>query len=76
MLGEHDDAGALTSRIRELSGAFQPPEDACPSYRGLYQALDEFERDLHHHIHLENNVLFPRAMEMERSLQEVAHVRN
>ena len=76
MLGEHDDAGALTGRIRELSGAFQPPEGACPSYRGLYHALDEFERDLHHHIHLENNVLFPRAVELERSLQEVVHVRN
>lgn len=76
MLAEHDDAGALTSRIRELSGAFQPPEDACPSYRGLYHALEEFERDLHHHIHLENNVLFPRAVEMERSLQEAAHVRD
>jgi regulator of cell morphogenesis and NO signaling len=76
MLSEHDDAGALTSRIRELSGAFQPPEGACPSYRSLYHALEEFERDLHHHIHLENNVLFPRAVDMERSLQEIAHVRN
>ena len=74
MLSEHDDAGALTSRIRELSGAFQPPESACSSYRGLYHRLEEFERDLHHHIHLENNILFPRAVEMERSLQETAHV--
>lgn len=76
MLSEHDDAGALTSRIRELSGSYQPPDGACPSYRGLYHALEEFERDLHRHIHLENNALFPRAVEMERSLQESAHVRN
>lgn len=70
MLAEHDDAGALTARIRELSGGFQPPPDACPSYRGLYHGLEEFERDLHHHIHLENNILFPRALEMERSPRE------
>lgn len=74
MLAEHDDAGALTSRIRELSCGFQAPEGACTSYRGLYHALEGFERDLHHHIHLENNVLFPRAVKMERSLQESAHV--
>ena len=74
MLGEHDDAGALLSQIRDLSSGFQPPDGACPSYHGLYQALEEFERDLHHHVHLENNILFPRAVEMERSLKETAHV--
>jgi regulator of cell morphogenesis and NO signaling len=74
MLAEHDEAGALTARIRELSADFQPPADACPSYRGLYHGLKEFEQDLHHHIHLENNILFPRALEMERSLQETASV--
>ena len=76
MLAEHDDAGALTARIRELSGSYQPPEGACPSYRGLYHGLEEFERDLHHHVHLENNILFPRAVEMERSCPEAAHVHN
>ena len=76
MLADHDDAGALTAKIRELSGGYQPPDDACPSYRGLYHALEEFARDLHQHVHLENNVLFPRAVEMERSLQVTAHVRN
>jgi len=76
MLADHDDAGALTARIRELSSGYQVPADACPTYRGLYHALDEFERDLHHHVHLENNILFPRAVEMERSLQEPAHVRD
>jgi len=43
------------------------PANACPSYKGLYHALDEFERDLHRHVHLENNILFPRAVELEQS---------
>ncbi|MGA2882584.1 MAG: iron-sulfur cluster repair di-iron protein [Bryobacteraceae bacterium] len=76
MLAEHDDAGALTAKIRELSSNYQPPDGACPTYRGLYFALEEFERDLHHHVHLENNILFPRAVALERSLQETTHVRN
>lgn len=66
MLADHDDAGALTVRIRALSGGFTAPADACPTYRALYQGLEDFERDLHQHIHLENNILFPRALEMER----------
>jgi regulator of cell morphogenesis and NO signaling len=74
MLADHDDAGALLAKIRDLSGNYRPPEGSCPSYRGLYHALEEFERDLHHHVHLENNILFPRAMEMERSLKETANV--
>jgi regulator of cell morphogenesis and NO signaling len=69
MLADHDDAGALTARMRALSANYQAPDEACPSYRGLYHDLEEFERDLHHHVHLENNVLFPRALEMERTLQ-------
>ncbi len=76
MLAEHDDAGALTARIRELSGDYQPPDGACPSYRGLYHALEEFERDLHRHVHLENNILFPRALVLEHSLQAPAQVGN
>jgi regulator of cell morphogenesis and NO signaling len=74
MLDDHDDAGALTARIRDLSAGHRAPEGSCPTYRGLYQALEEFERDLHQHIHLENNILFPRAVEIERSRQETAHV--
>lgn len=66
MLADHDDAGALTARIRALSGGFAAPADACPTYRALYQGLEDFERDLHQRIHLENNILFPRALEMER----------
>ena len=74
MLADHDDAGALLAKMRDLSGGYRAPDGSCPSYRGLYQALEEFERDLHHHVHLENNILFPRAVEMERSLKETAHV--
>lgn len=73
MLADHDDAGELTARIRALSSNFHLPEDACPTYAALYHGLEEFERDLHHHVHLENNILFPRALEMER--RENAHVR-
>jgi regulator of cell morphogenesis and NO signaling len=62
---EHDAAGEILREIRSLSSDFKPPEDACVSYRTLYQALEELEQDLHQHIHLENNLLFPRAVQME-----------
>lgn len=74
MLADHDDAGALAAQIRALSGDFQPPASACPTYRGLYHGLEEFERDLHHHVHLENNILFPRALEMEREASARVHI--
>ncbi len=67
MVAEHDDAGALLARIRELSSGYKAPVGACPTYLGLYLALEEFEHDLHQHIHLENNALFPRAVEMEQA---------
>ena len=70
MLAEHSDAGALLEQIRSLANDFQPPESACPSYRRLYSGLEEFERDLHQHIQLENNFLFPRSAELERSLSK------
>lgn len=65
MMMEHDSAGELTAEIRALSGGYQPPEGACPSYRGFFSGLQEFEADLHRHVHLENNILFPRAQRME-----------
>jgi len=67
MTQEHDAAGALTSEIRRLSGNFTTPEDACPTFHAFYDGLREFEQDLHHHIHLENNILFPRAIALEVS---------
>ena len=66
MVQEHESAGALLASIRRLSSNFQPPMGACPSYIGLYHGLEEFERDLHLHVHLENNILFPRAQDLER----------
>jgi len=69
MMHEHDTAGNLLRSMRGLSHDYQPPESACFSYRTLYSALQEFERDLHQHIHLENNILFPKAVEMEATRQ-------
>ena len=63
---EHETAGNLLRNMRALSDGYNPPAQACTSYKTLYSALAEFERDLHQHIHLENNILFPRAIEMER----------
>ena len=66
MLAEHDDAGGLLRRLRAASSDYAAPADACTSYRVLYQSLEELERDLHEHIHLENNILFPRALDLEQ----------
>lgn len=66
---EHDAVGDLLKAIRAASADFKVPEGACISYETLYTALQEFEADLHQHIHLENNILFPRAIEMERLAQ-------
>jgi regulator of cell morphogenesis and NO signaling len=67
MMAEHDAAGDALAQIRRLSHDFTPPEGACPTYVGFYRALAEFEQDLHRHVHLENNILFPRAIEMDES---------
>lgn len=67
MMAEHDSAGETLARIRSLSGDYTPPEGACPTFVGFYQALSEFERDLHRHVHLENNILFPRAIDLEEN---------
>jgi len=64
---EHDSAGRALRELRRASGDFRAPADACVSYRTLYKALAAFERDLHQHIHLENNILFPRAIAMEKA---------
>ena len=65
MLMEHDSAGDALARLRELTSDFTPPADACNTYRAFYYELAELESDLHRHIHLENNILFPRAVELE-----------
>jgi len=62
MRSEHDVAGALLRRIRELTHDFAVPAEACATWRGLWQGLEHLEQALHEHIHLENNILFPRAL--------------
>jgi regulator of cell morphogenesis and NO signaling len=63
---EHEQAGQLLERLRSLSGEYQAPEWACNTFRGLYSGLSDLERDMHVHIHLENNILFPRTSQLER----------
>lgn len=66
MMFEHDTAGDILRELRAVADDYAAPADACISYRALYEALEGFEKDLHQHIHLENNVLFPRAVELEK----------
>jgi regulator of cell morphogenesis and NO signaling len=68
MMIEHDTAGDLLRKMREITNDYAVPENACPSFRALYFGLEELEKDLHRHIHLENNVLFPRAVELEQKV--------
>jgi regulator of cell morphogenesis and NO signaling len=65
MMQEHDGAGNALRSLRSITSDYTILDDACISYRTLYQALQDFESDLHQHIHLENNILFPRAVAME-----------
>jgi regulator of cell morphogenesis and NO signaling len=69
MENEHEEAGDKMQEIRELSADFSPPEDACTTYKLLYENLAGFEKDLHNHIHLENNILFPKALKLEEKLR-------
>jgi regulator of cell morphogenesis and NO signaling len=65
MMQDHDAAGELVRKIRAASNGYQPPEDSCTTFKLAYQELQRFEEDLHLHVHLENNILFPRAVELE-----------
>lgn len=60
---DHERAGGLMSSIRRTSNDFHPPAEACSTWRATFALLQEFESDLHRHVHLENNILFPRALE-------------
>lgn len=66
MEAEHESAGVEMEEIRQLSQDYSPPTDACTSYRVLFAKLREFEQDLHQHVHLENNILFPKAIALEK----------
>jgi regulator of cell morphogenesis and NO signaling len=69
MMMEHDTAGEILRELRQLTSDYTPPPDGCISYKTLYEALEAFEKDLHQHIHLENNILFPRSIEMEAQIR-------
>ena len=68
MMRDHDAAGDLLKEIRRATSDYTPPADGCVSYQALYRELHEFEQDLHQHVHLENNILFPRAVKLESGL--------
>ena len=68
MESEHENAGDVFKTIAQLTNNYMPPEGACNTYRALFSKLEEFEHDLHQHIHLENNILFPKAIAMENEL--------
>ena len=66
MMHDHDHEGERFRKISALTNNYTPPEDACNTYRVTYAMLDEFEQDLHKHIHLESNILFPKAKALEK----------
>lgn len=68
MENEHETAGDIFKEIAELTKNYTPPEGACNTFKALYAKLEEFEQDLHQHIHLENNILFPKSIELEKQL--------
>ncbi|NQU37033.1 MAG: iron-sulfur cluster repair di-iron protein [Actinobacteria bacterium] len=65
---EHDSAGNALAEMRELTGNYTPPSDACQSFEALYDGLKAMEADLHEHIHLENNILFPKSIVRESDM--------
>ncbi|MCA9291143.1 MAG: hemerythrin domain-containing protein, partial [Phycisphaerales bacterium] len=69
MEAEHEHAGEALATIRTATDDFQPPEWACNTYRAMLDGLAQLERDMHAHVHKENNVLFPKALDRERQLQ-------
>lgn len=69
MEAEHDETGDALHKIATLSNSYTPPEDACPTFQTLYALLKEFDATTKKHIHLENNVLFPKTIELEEMLR-------
>jgi regulator of cell morphogenesis and NO signaling len=70
MMHEHDTEGEIFRRIKELTNNYTPPLNACNTYKVTFALLKEFEEDLHLHIHLENNILFPKSIEMEKEVKK------
>jgi regulator of cell morphogenesis and NO signaling len=69
---EHDHAGTMMSEIRKLTNNYEVPDDSCPTYKLTFNALKAFELDLHQHIHLENNILFEKAIKLVENKKEAA----
>jgi regulator of cell morphogenesis and NO signaling len=67
MMHEHESTGAALERLRTLTNGYQPPVEACNTYRALFAGLHDLEEDMHRHIHLENAVLFPAAQALAAS---------
>jgi regulator of cell morphogenesis and NO signaling len=67
MMMEHESSGQALHKMREATNGYVPPPDGCVTYETLYRALEAFEKDLHNHIHLENNILFPRSVDLEKA---------
>ena len=67
---EHDNAGDVFKRISELTNGYNTPEGACNTFKALYAKLEEFEDNLHQHVHLENNILFPKAKQLEAEFEK------
>ena len=67
---EHDVAGQFLKQMRQISREYKLPDDACPTFEALFEGLDALEKDLHEHIHLENNILFPKAERLEGQISE------
>ena len=74
MMLEHETVGEKLIELRGLTIDYELPEEACTSYKALFAKLIELEADLHQHIHLENNILFPRALDLEERSQKSATV--
>lgn len=68
MMEDHDHEGERFRKIAGITNNYTPPSDACNTYKITYAMLEEFERDLHKHIHLENNILFPKSIELEKRI--------
>lgn len=69
---EHNQVGSALAKLRELTDGYSPPDWACNTYRALLDVLAHIERDIHQHVHKENNVLFPRLLQLEASKQPAA----
>jgi regulator of cell morphogenesis and NO signaling len=68
MEADHDNAGEILAQLRQLTNDYTPPAGSCNSFGLLYKKLEALESDLHQHVHLENNILFPKALALEKEV--------